>query len=94
MPYLLIRHKVAHYPKWKRAFDGHGHARKSGGSKGGQLFRNAARPKDVFILLQWNDLRRAKTFAKSADLRKAMKGAGVRGKPHVFFLHESARTTR
>lgn len=94
MPYMLIRHKVSDYSKWKRAFDGHGRARKSGGSKGGQLFRSAARPKDVFILLRWNDLRRAKKFAKSADLRKAMKAAGVRGRPDVFFLQESARTSK
>ena len=94
MPHVLIRHTVADYPRWKRAFDGHGHARKSGGSKGGQLFRSAARPKDVFILLRWNDLRRAKKFAKSADLRRAMKAAGVRGKADVFFLQESARTSK
>jgi len=94
MPYVLIRHTVADYPKWKRAFDGHGRARKSGGSKGGQLFRSATKPRDVFILLRWNDLRRAKKFAKSADLRKAMKAAGVRGKPDVFFLQASARTTK
>ena len=94
MPYLLVRHTVADYAKWKRAFDGHGGTRKASGSKGGQLFRSAARPKDVFILLRWTDLRRAKTFAKSADLRKAMKAAGVRGKPDVFFLQERARPTK
>ena len=94
MPYVLIRHKVADYPRWKRAFDGHGRARKSGGSRGGQLFRSAARPKEVFILLRWNDLRRAQKFAKSADLRKVMKAAGVRGKADVFFLQESARTAK
>ncbi len=93
MPYVLIRHKVADYQKWKRAFDGHGSVRKSGGSKGGRLFRSAVKPKEVFILLRWNDLRRAKKFARSPGLRKAMKGAGVRGKPDVFFLQESARST-
>ena len=94
MPYVLIRHRVADYPKWRRAFDAHGGARRSGGSKGGRLLRSAVRPKEVFILLRWNDLRRAKKFTKSAALRKAMKGAGVRGKPDVFFLQESARTTK
>jgi len=93
MPYVLIRHKVADYQKWKRAFDGHGSVRKSGGSKGGRLFRSAVKPKEVFILLRWNDLRRAKKFARSPGLRKAMKAAGVRGKPDVFFLQESARST-
>ena len=93
IPYVLIRHTVADYQKWRRAFDAHGSARKSGGSKGGRLLRSAAQPKEVFILLRWNDLRRAK-FTKSAALRKAMKAAGVPGKPDVFFLQESARTTK
>ncbi len=92
MPYVLIRHKVADYQKWRRAFDAHGKARRSGGSKGGRLFRSAARPKDVFILFRWSDLRQAKKFTRSAALRKAMKAAGVRGKADVFFLQETARS--
>ena len=32
MPYVLIRHKVADYQKWRRAFDAHGRVRKSGGT--------------------------------------------------------------
>jgi heme-degrading monooxygenase HmoA len=93
MPYVLIRHKVADYQTWKRAFDAHGSVRKSGGSKSGRLFRSATKPKELFILFRWNDLGRAKRFTKSASLRKAMKAAGVQGKPDVFFLHESARST-
>lgn len=93
MPYVLIRHKVANYPKWKRAFDAHGTMRKSNGSQGGRLFRSATNPRDILILLRWSDLRRARRFTKSRDLRKAMKHAGVRGKPEVYFLQERARPT-
>ena len=93
MPYLLIRHKVADYAKWKRAFDAHGATRRSGGSKGGRLFRNAKNPKEVLILLRWSALRKARQFAKSTDLRRVMKRAGVRGKPDVYFLEERARST-
>jgi hypothetical protein len=32
------------------------------------------------------DLAKAKTFIASADLQAAMKGAGVIGKPDVYFL--------
>ena len=34
MPYLLIRHKVQDYSRWKPLFDQHGEARKAMGSKG------------------------------------------------------------
>jgi hypothetical protein len=35
MPYLLIRHKVKDYDKWKPVFDEHGSTRKANGSRGG-----------------------------------------------------------
>ncbi len=93
MPYVLIRHRVVDYARWKRVFDAHGTSRKSSGSKGGWLFRSATNPKEILLLLRWSDLRKARRFTKSGDLRKAMKRAGVRGKPDVSFLEERARTT-
>ncbi len=44
MPYILVRHKVEDYAKWKPVFDEHGAARKAIGSKGGYLFRNIDDP--------------------------------------------------
>ena len=41
MPYMVVRHKVQDFARWKQVFDEHGGARKSGGSRGGQLFRSA-----------------------------------------------------
>ena len=46
MPYLLVRHKVEDYAKWKRAFDEHAATRQTGGSKGGQLFRSSDDPNE------------------------------------------------
>jgi heme-degrading monooxygenase HmoA len=93
MPYVLIRHRVGNYAKWKRAFDAHGAVRRTHGSKGGRLFRSAKNPREVLLLLRWNDLRGARRFVKSADLRKAMKNAGVKGRPEISFLEERARPT-
>jgi hypothetical protein len=42
MPYLIVRHKVEDYERWKPVFDhDHGATRKLRGSKGGWIFRNA-----------------------------------------------------
>ena len=41
MPYVLVRHKIEDYAKWKPVFDEDATARRASGSKGGQLFRNA-----------------------------------------------------
>ena len=86
MPYILVRHKVADYARWKPIFDEHGAMRKAGGCKGGQLFRSATDPNELVILLQWDDLEKARQFVQSQDLREAMQRAGVVDKPDIFFL--------
>jgi hypothetical protein len=88
MPYVLVRHKVKDFAKWKPVYDAHGAARKAGGSKGARLFRNIDKPKETVILLEWSDIGQARSFAKSKDLREAMKRAGVTDKPDIYFLDE------
>ncbi len=91
MVQFLIRHKVKDYEKWKRLFDDHGAKRKAGGSKGGRLFRSEKDPNEVVILFDWEDFGKAHQFADSEDLRKRMEGAGVLGKPDLYFLEETGK---
>jgi heme-degrading monooxygenase HmoA len=72
-------------------FDEHGAARKASGSNGGHLFRNADDPNDLAILLEWADVKKARQFVQSDDLRQAMQWAGVSGPPEILFLDEPAR---
>jgi heme-degrading monooxygenase HmoA len=88
MPYIVVRHKVTDYAKWKPIYDEHGTTRKAGGSKGARLFRNADNPNEVIILLEWDDLDEACRFAQSQDLRQTMQRAGVADQPDVYFLEE------
>jgi quinol monooxygenase YgiN len=88
MPYLLIRHKVADYSKWKPIYDQHATTRKTSGGQGAQLFRNATDPNELVILFEWDDLERARQFAQSEDLRQAMQQAGVADQPDIYFLEE------
>ena len=91
MPYLLVRHKVQEYARWKPVFDDHAPARKAAGSKGGRLFRSAHDANEVVILLEVEDLEKAIAFAQSDDLREAMQRAGVADRPDVYFLEEIER---
>jgi heme-degrading monooxygenase HmoA len=72
----------------KPAFDAHGATRKASGSKGGRLLRSAEDPNELVILLEWDNLQKARQFAQSDDLRNTMQRAGVVGKPEVSFLEE------
>jgi hypothetical protein len=86
MAYLLVRHRVSDYAKWKRAYDGHLSARRKAGLREKALLRSVKNPRDVVILFQAGDLKKAKAFASSAQLRKAMKAAGVVGKAEISIL--------
>jgi heme-degrading monooxygenase HmoA len=70
-------------------YDEHGATRKASGSAGGRVFRSADNPNEVVILLEWDDLEKARQFAQSEDLRQTMQRAGVVDQPDVYFLNEA-----
>jgi uncharacterized protein (DUF1330 family) len=86
MPYILIRHKVKDYAKWKPVFDEHGATRKASGSKGGYLLCNTEDPNEVVIFMEMDDLEKARQLVQSEDLRQAMERSGVIDQPDVYFL--------
>jgi hypothetical protein len=44
MPYVLVRHKVADFSKWKSAYDAHLGSRQKAGLKEDHLLRNTESP--------------------------------------------------
>ena len=86
MNYLLVRHKVADFSKWKEAYDAHSPARQKAGLTEKHLLRNTDNQNEVILLFEAKDLPKAKEFAASADLREAMQGAGVVDKPDIYYL--------
>jgi heme-degrading monooxygenase HmoA len=93
MPYILVRHKVEDYAKWRLAYDEHGAARQASGCKGTHVFRNAEDPNEIVILLEWDDLENARQLIQSEDLREAMQRSGVTDQPDIYFLDDAGRTT-
>jgi hypothetical protein len=83
---MLIRHNVVDYCAWKPIFDDNGMARRANGCGQEHVFRNADDPNELVILLEWDDLERARLYADSDDLREAMARAGVTGEPDIWFL--------
>ena len=83
MPYVILRHKVADYAKWKRVVRSVAAMRKKSGESSFQVYRDSRRPNDLTVICSWDTAARMKKFMKSADLRKGMKAAGALGKPVV-----------
>ena len=87
MAHMLARFKVESYPKWRTAFNEHESIRKEAGALSAQVFRSGDDPFEIFVLMEWDELERARQFAVSEELRQAMQEAGVSGPPDISFMH-------
>lgn len=91
MPCLLIRHHIGDFNRWKAVFDDHWTTRRANGALGSRIFRNTIDPSELLILLEWDDLERARLFADSDDLYEAMNRGGVTDQPDIWFLADVDR---
>jgi heme-degrading monooxygenase HmoA len=91
MPYLIVRHKVQDYARWKLFFDQQSAARKESGSRGGHLYRNGDDPHEVIAVFEWSSLERARAYTQSADFRETMRRAGVVDQPDLYVVEEIDR---
>lgn len=85
--YMLVRHKVRDFPEWKRGYDTHLPKRAEAGLKEKYVLRGADDPNEVILFFEASDLKRAKAFAGSADLKETMQKVGVVDKPDIYFLN-------
>jgi hypothetical protein len=92
MIHAMVRQNVKDYDAWKKIFDEDGSNRKVASSKGGHVFRALDDPNDVFVLLEFEELDKAKKFMDSDGLKEAMMKAGVVGKPDIYLMDEGTRT--
>ncbi len=85
--YMLIRHKVRDFSKWKPGYDAHLPKRVEAGLTEKYLLRGDHDSNEVVLLFEAQDLNRAKAFAESAELRETMQKLGVLDKPDIYFLN-------
>lgn len=88
MTYMFIRHKVNDYDTWKAAFDKFTGFRKSAGEKSYRILRHQEDPNNIYLFFEWDSLDNARKFIDSADLKEAMRRAGVSEQPEIHFLTE------
>ncbi len=91
MIYILLRHSVEDYRRWKEGFDLHLAARQAGGATHeAYVLRNVEHPQEIIVLLGWHDLASVRAFADSVSLQMAIKQMGVAGLPEVCVLERVA----
>lgn len=87
MVYLLVRHEVKDYARWKSIFDEHGAARQAAGSTGTNVYQDTENPNKISVIVEFPDLEHARAFTQSPDLRAAMERGGVMTQPEASFLN-------
>ena len=90
MTTILVRHKVSDYAKWKAAYDSFDALHKSFGVTHSQILRGSENGNEVVVLTEFESLSKAKHFAESDDLKKAMQATGVVDHPDIYFLEKAA----
>jgi len=87
--YMLVRHKVKNFDAWKVGYDADRARRAEAGVAEKYVLQgDDGNSNEVVVLFEAKDLKKAKSFAESTDLRKTMERAGVTGKPDIYYLHD------
>lgn len=90
---VLIKRRIPDYNKWKSAFDEFSALRKANGSKGGLILRDSDDPRLVYILLEWDDLDKARKFYEPQSGKKRFEKGGAAIEPEIYFIEEVEETS-
>lgn len=83
---LFVRHNVADYSAWRKAYDDFDPERGPLGVIGHKVFQSVDDPNDVTVWHDFESTEKAKAFASSERLRDVMQKAGVSSPPQIWFV--------
>lgn len=79
MIYVLEKHRVRDYERWRAVFDADSAGREAAGCRGVRIFRSADDPGEVTVLFEWESLESARRRIASDSLGRKFGEAGVSG---------------
>ncbi len=88
MATMFVRHQVADYAKWRRAYDAFDVERKGMGVTSHGVYRTDGSPNNVTIYHEFSSMESAKGFAENPRLKEVMQSAGVQGAPDIWFTNK------
>jgi ABC-type sugar transport system substrate-binding protein len=89
--HMFVRHEVADYATWKKAYDGFRATQKKLGVVSQAVYQSTDNPNDVTVTHAFHSLEKAKAFAASPDLKAAMEKSGVKGAPQIWYTTRGAK---
>lgn len=88
MTAMLIRLRVTDFAAWLPAFAVERAIRRAHGAQQERVLRNACDSHEVFVLLEWDDVERARLYAEADDVRVAAWQDLVNEPPTIWLLQE------
>jgi len=88
---MFVRHEVADYAAWRKAYDGFASTQKKLGVYSKAAYQSTDNPNDVTVIHDFHSLEKAKAFAASAELKSAMERAGVKGAPQIWYTTKTTK---
>jgi hypothetical protein len=85
---LYVRHSVADYAKWRKAYDDFAAYQTAHGVRAEAVYQSLEDPGDITIFHDFDSADAAHAFVGSAELRETMAAAGVKGAPQIWFTQE------
>ena len=89
MATLFVRHTVADFGKWKKAYDDFDAERQTMGVTSHGVYQLDENPNDVTVYHEFGTMGAAKAFAASPRLKEVMASAGVQGAPTIWFTNRT-----
>jgi ABC-type sugar transport system substrate-binding protein len=86
---MFVRHEVADYGAWRKAYDAFAPTQKKLGVVYQAVYQSTDDPNDVTVIHDFHSAEKAKSFAASAELKAAMERSGVKGTPQIWYTTRS-----
>lgn len=89
--HLFVRHEVADYATWRKAYDGFHATQVKMGVVAQAVYQSTDNPNDVTVTHVFHSLDKAKAFTASPELKAAMEKSGVKGAPQIWYTSRTAK---
>ncbi len=90
MTYVMVRHRVEDFQKWKAVFDEQEEMRRSEGEQSLKVYYTAKDPNELVILMHWDNLENARQYFSSDATLSTFSQAGVQSPLYIRFISEES----
>lgn len=89
---MAVRFEVLDYDNWKQVYDNFAPTRKEKGVTAASVYRDPENSTKLTVIHQFANIKAAREFVNSEELKSAMMEAGVAGPPDFWFTEFVERT--